>query len=121
VPRAVPLQSDVLVDSEQLCLRCVLSSLDLAHAGQILQTELVTLTEQLDRLGAQSQRRLGRIPDGKQMNQIGVGRGHRGRQDQAGLRDLGLCGQLFRRGRSQRRAVLAPEIQFPRQIQVVWP
>ena len=50
------------------------------------------------------------------MHEPGVGRGYRGREDQAGLRHFDLCSSLFRDGRCEGCAVLAPEIQFPGQI-----
>jgi hypothetical protein len=49
------LQRNAFVDGQQLRLRRRLPRLDLAHAGQGLETEFVTLAEQLDGLGVQGQ------------------------------------------------------------------
>ena len=114
---AFVLQTDAFIEREQLALRCGLPSFHLAHARQGLETEFVPLTEQRYRLLAQSQRLGGVVPQRIQIDQTGVGRSHGGGQDQPGLRDFNLGRALLRDGRRQRRAVLAPEVQFPAQIQ----
>ena len=50
------------------------------------------------------------------MHEPGVGRSHRSREDQAGLRHFDLRRTLLGDCGSQGRAVLAPEIQFPGEI-----
>ncbi len=112
----VPLQANAFIDREEVALRCGLPRLDLTHTRQGLETEIVPLAEQGHGLGSNRQRLRGVVPQGVQMHQPGVGRSHRGREDQAGLRHFDLRGPLLGDCCSQCRAVLAPEIQFPGQI-----
>ena len=51
------------------------------------------------------------------MNETGVLRSHGSRQDQTGLCHLDLSSPLLRESGCERRSVLAPEVQFPGQIQ----
>ncbi len=52
----IPLQADALIDAKQVPIRACLPRLDLTHARQCLETEIVPLAEQGHRLRAQSQR-----------------------------------------------------------------
>ena len=112
----VRLQANALIDREEVALRCRLPRLDLTHTGQGLETEIVPLAEERHGLGSNSQRVCRVVPQRVEMHEPGVGRGYRGREDQAGLRHFDLCSSLFRDGRCEGCAVLAPEIQFPGQI-----
>ncbi len=113
----VLLQQDLLFDRQHFGVAAGAARIRLAHAAAGFEAIVEALREQRCRLGAQFLRRFRGVERGVQPRELGVAGSDASRQDQARLVRIRARGHRLRSCRRERRAILAPEVELPGEIQ----
>lgn len=115
--RAWRVEADAFVHAQQLALGAGQQGFGLLDAAAGFQPARKTFGEQLRAVPTHGQRRFISVPHCIQPGQVGVAGGDGARQRQPGLGRVGAAGfQVGGRG-GQTRAVAAPEVDFPTEIE----
>ena len=115
--QAVALQADLFVEREQLGLGAGQARLGLAQRALGFEAVGEALVEERDGPRTHLHRRRERVARGEQARQFRIVAGDGGGKAQPSLGEFGATGFDLRRCRRQTRAVLAPEIEFPVEIE----
>src|SRR5581483_1968404 len=114
---AIALQAELLGERDDIGFGRRAARLRRAHAGERLEPILVALAEEFSGLGAHVARRRRGIERGVQPRELGICGGDRCGERDARLRFVGARGVRFRSGGGKRRAVLAPEVELPGEVE----